>query len=755
MVSQPSAPNPYTTAAAQGSMNRETAIAQQGLNSTNQYTPDGSLTYNQVGSWSDGTPHWSVTQTLSPANRDLYDTNQNTQLNLAAIGNQQVGQIGGLLRTPFDMSQGAIDGQTAGMPGLPQYRQGATAGAQPQSWGASSGWGDLVGSNINAMNDVAGYAGAAVPNANDFQARYTGAPGQVQSQNTSAPDQLAQARYTQAPDQIASQRTYAPAPTSARYTQAPGEVGTQLTQAPGQIDAGSFDDPSPSRVQPWYDSAPSQQVAVRHIGNNDQLQDQLYGAAFQRYQPQLDRQRQNMEADLANRGLRPGSTGYDNAVTDNNNAVNDLRSQTFLNGQNQAFQQSAARAQNDFGQELQGQNQFYNLQHQANQANFAQDLSSNNQFFNQSDTANQHAFQNRMSSQGQDFQQNLAANSQNFGQNLSASGQAFQQAMGANAQNFGQDFQSSQAGFQNALAANGQNFGQDFQSSQAGFQNSLAANNQNFGQDFQNNQTGFQDRLSANGQNFTQDLQGQGQAFQQQLGANQANFGQDATRSNQLYAQGLQSAQFQNQSVNDRFSRLSGAASANLGAQNQDFTQGMQGQQNGFNQSMALAQFGSAQDQYSYQVQMAQRQQALNELLQNRTEPMNEIASLMGGSQVSRPTWTATPTSSIQPANLEGLVQSNYAQQTSQYNAALGGLAGLGGTAARGLFGLSDERAKLDIRQIARLPNGLGVYAYRFADGRAEIGLLAQEVVMLDPSAIMHRDDGLMAVDYARALEAA
>lgn len=603
MISQPKAPDPYATAAAQGTINKQTAISQQLLNSMDQTTPDGSLTYSENGSWSDGTPKIGVTQTLSPNNQQLYDTNQGTQLNLANIGNQQSGQIGQLLSTPFDMSQGAISAQTAGMPGLPAYRAGATPGANPTAWGSDATWGNLIGNNVNRMNDIASQPGSAVPTIRDFSTRYTDAPNQVSS------------RYTADPTQVAT-----PGSVAARYT----------------------DDPT--------------QVATRQIGSNDQLEGQLYDAAFSRYQPQLDQQKQSLEADLANRGLKPGSTGYDNAMQGYDNSVNDLRSQTFLNGQGQAFQQSAARAQNDFQQDLASQGQYY-----------GQKLAQNNQNFNQDVTSTGQDFQQRLAAQGQDFQQQLTANQQNFGQDLSASGQA----------------------------------------------------------------------------------------FQQQLGANQQNFAQDAQHSNQVYGQDLQSAQYNGQRINDQFSRASGAASAMMGAQGQDFSQRQANQSNDFSQNMALAQFGSAQDQYDYQAAMAQRQQALNELLQNRQEPMNEIASLMGGSQVSKPSWTATPTSTIQPANLSGLVQSNYQTAMSGYNGMLGGLAGLGGVAAKGLFSLSDERVKHGVKRIARLPSGLGLYSYRFADGRAEIGLLAQEVLLHDPTAVTIRDDGLLAVDYARALEAA
>lgn len=112
MVSTPSpppAPDPKETAAAQTQMNRETAITQYGLNATNQVTPDGSLTYKQIGTWPDGTPRYEATQALSASNQGIYDTNQTTKQNLANIGATQSAKIGELLNTRFDGSNEAVE----------------------------------------------------------------------------------------------------------------------------------------------------------------------------------------------------------------------------------------------------------------------------------------------------------------------------------------------------------------------------------------------------------------------------------------------------------------------------------------------------------------------------------------------------------------------------------------------------------------------------------------------------------------------
>lgn len=105
----PEAPDPKETAAAQSQMNRETAITQAGLNSTNQVTPWGNLTYTQSGTWDDGTPQFTATQTLSPEQQELYNLSTSTQKNLGNIGVEQSDKIRSLLNTPVDLSNEAVE----------------------------------------------------------------------------------------------------------------------------------------------------------------------------------------------------------------------------------------------------------------------------------------------------------------------------------------------------------------------------------------------------------------------------------------------------------------------------------------------------------------------------------------------------------------------------------------------------------------------------------------------------------------------
>lgn len=105
MGKAPSAPNPVTTANAQTASNKETAIANAGLGFVNQTDALGNkLEYSQIGSWSDGTPRFSATQTLSGPQQQLLNTGQQTQQNLSSLAQEQSGRLSGLLNQPLDWS---------------------------------------------------------------------------------------------------------------------------------------------------------------------------------------------------------------------------------------------------------------------------------------------------------------------------------------------------------------------------------------------------------------------------------------------------------------------------------------------------------------------------------------------------------------------------------------------------------------------------------------------------------------------------
>jgi hypothetical protein len=126
----PQPPNPYQTAQAQTASNKETAIAQTGLNAQNQVTPYGNLTYSQEGTWADGTPKFTATQTLTPAQQGILNSTQGTQQNLANTAQEQSGKLSGLLNSPFSLDNTAVESrinELARMRLDPQLQQQQTA----------------------------------------------------------------------------------------------------------------------------------------------------------------------------------------------------------------------------------------------------------------------------------------------------------------------------------------------------------------------------------------------------------------------------------------------------------------------------------------------------------------------------------------------------------------------------------------------------------------------------------------------------
>lgn len=113
-MGKPKAPDPAATAAAQAASNRDTAITQFGLNAVNQVNPYGSVNYEQIGTWEDGTPRYQQTTSFSPDQQKLYDQSMDAQQSLAGLAAQQSSFLKDYMAKPFeftndDASQWAYD----------------------------------------------------------------------------------------------------------------------------------------------------------------------------------------------------------------------------------------------------------------------------------------------------------------------------------------------------------------------------------------------------------------------------------------------------------------------------------------------------------------------------------------------------------------------------------------------------------------------------------------------------------------------
>ena len=161
---------------------------------------------------------------------------------------------------------------------------------------------------------------------------------------------------------------------------------------------------------------------------------------------------------------------------------------------------------------------------------------------------------------------------------------------------------------------------------------------------------------------------------------------------------------------------------------------------------------GMQQQGQTYQQAMARRQQGLQEQNYFNTRDINNLNALRSGSQVTTPQFGAAPGG----ANYSQAGQQQYQAALGNYNAQqqasgnlMGGLMGLGGQLGAAYMMSSDRRLKENISKVGQLDNGLNVYSYRYkSGGPMHIGVMAQEVMEVNPSAVHIMPDGFLAVDY-------
>jgi hypothetical protein len=153
-------------------------------------------------------------------------------------------------------------------------------------------------------------------------------------------------------------------------------------------------------------------------------------------------------------------------------------------------------------------------------------------------------------------------------------------------------------------------------------------------------------------------------------------------------------------------------------------------------------------------------QQAFNQALTKYNMPLNTLSALRSGSQVQNPSFVNAPQqATTSGADILGASQMGYNAQLGNFNqqqaAQAGfnqGLMGLGGA---GIMAFSDIRMKENIKQIHWLPNGLPVYEYEYKPEFKDIaghgkfvGVMAQEVEMVQPEAVITNADGYKMVNY-------
>jgi hypothetical protein len=257
----------------------------------------------------------------------------------------------------------------------------------------------------------------------------------------------------------------------------------------------------------------------------------------------------------------------------------------------------------------------------------------------------------------------------------------------------------------------------------------------------------------------------------------QSRAAQEAALANQGIVQGTRAYENAmrtfNQGQNDLLTN-SQLAGQNIG-QNL-FTQGLQGAQFGNTAQQQLYANSQAQQQANNaiaQQQLANRltnanlgntaqQQQYNQALTNYNLPLNTLSALRTGAQVQNPSFVNVPQqATTSGADMLGASQMGYNAQMGNFNAQQAaqqnfnqGLMGLGGA---GIMAMSDIRTKENIKQIHWLPNGLPVYEYEYkaefkdhplAGHGKFVGVMAQEVEMVQPEAVITNADGYKMVNY-------
>ena len=104
----PSAPAPpdYRAAAQETAAgNIDAARVATAANRVNQITPYGSLKYDITGADPYGNPTYTATQSLSPAQQQLLDYQNQASIGLGRLAGQGLGYVENMLQTPFDVSK--------------------------------------------------------------------------------------------------------------------------------------------------------------------------------------------------------------------------------------------------------------------------------------------------------------------------------------------------------------------------------------------------------------------------------------------------------------------------------------------------------------------------------------------------------------------------------------------------------------------------------------------------------------------------
>lgn len=687
----PQAPDPVATAQAQGAMNRETAIANANLNRINQYTPQGSLVFNQIGTNADGTPRYESRQTYSPEQQRLYEQQMAVSNALSGLAGDNITRVAQAQAKPFtyegmtpiqtSINAGGIQsGYASGGPVRQAYdaggniqRQVANAGAINTGYGSG---GDIQRQVANAGNINTGY----------------GSGGDIQRQIASAGDVT---------------RGYASG----------GDIQRQVADA----GAVARDYASGGNIQRGLDfSGLSGLPGINDFGAEARrVQDAVYQQATSRLDPQWQQQERQLAAQLAAKGVSENSEAYRRAFDQMARQRTDAYNQATFSGI-QAGGQEQSRL---FGLALSGRQQG------AAETQAAGSFANQAQAQAEAQAAARAGFGN--AAQQQQYAQNMQ--SAQFGNTA----QAQAEAQAAARAGFANEAQAQQYG-QNANNAQFANTAQAQAEAQAAARAQFGnvAQQQQYGQNLQSAQFGN-----------TAQAQAEAQA------AARAQFGNEAQQ--QLFGQNLQGGAFANAAQQQQNQQNLDAANFGNAAQQQQTAQnaalaafGNQAQQQGFGQAQANAAFNNQARQQQIQEAAYLRNMPLNDiaaLLGTGGGVQNPAFADYANVNVAPVDY-----SGLVQNNFSNQMQL-YQQQQAARNAGLGSIFGLAGNLGAAALMGSDRRLKHGIKAIGELANGIKAYTFSYIGSAVRyFGCMADEVATVCPESVVTTPEGYGMVDYGK-----
>jgi hypothetical protein len=170
----------------------------------------------------------------------------------------------------------------------------------------------------------------------------------------------------------------------------------------------------------------------------------------------------------------------------------------------------------------------------------------------------------------------------------------------------------------------------------------------------------------------------------------------------------------------------------------------------------AIRNFDQGKNDAYNQLLLTGRGQATQEQFAEDNQRINQISALLSGGQVTQPNFLGANMPTIPTTDIAGLINQNYANKLAAWQQKQANLGGLFAGAGQAAFALSDRRAKTNIEKVGKTDDGQKIYAFRYKDEPEDapihLGLMAQDVMKRRPDAVALRRDGLLAVDYDKAL---